>query len=625
MSATHRWVGFAIAGLLLVALGARADPRRATGSIVNGVTTVERPAVGALLWGATPGSAHLLCSGTMIGCGTFLTAGHCVEGFLDPADYFVYLPHAGLFAVASVALHPDYAFPVADVAVLTLAGDVTAIRPVAIDAAGGQSAGTAGTIVGFGEIGGPAGDAGLARAGSVSIDTCIGGISNATSVCWAFEEPVGPAGTDSNTCSGDSGGPLLVAAGADDLVAGITSGGSSADCLAPDLSFDARVSFYASWIAGEGGADLASARCGAGPQIGEPGAAVDAFEGTVSAAAPESRHTVEVPASTAELRVTMNGVEDGSDFDLYVKRDAPPTTSDYDCADLGAGQFASCLFPAPAAGTWHVLVHRFGGSGPYQATATVLAADCTAAEEGLPCDDANACTTGETCQAGTCTGGSAVACDDGIACTVDACHPATGCLHLTDHGACGACETCDPGAGCLVAPRPDCRRTVLPLGAKLKIKDTGASRRLLLWKLPSGGATTLASLGDPTSADDQRLCLYDESGPTAVEVLRADVPAGGTCGTAPCWKVAGTRGFKYTSRDGAPDGVTKLILGAGGAGRSKLLLKAKGADLPALPPTPLALPLRAQLHADDGTCWESTFSADGALRNAGGVFVGRGD
>lgn len=48
---------------------------------------------------------------------------------------------------------------------------------------------------------------------------------------------------------------------------------------------------------------------------------------------------------------------------------------------------------------------------------------------GTSCNDANACTTGESCSSGNCTGGAAVAIDDNDACTIDTCDPATGPVH----------------------------------------------------------------------------------------------------------------------------------------------------------------------------------------------------
>jgi hypothetical protein len=106
-----------------------------------------------------------------------------------------------------------------------------------------------------------------------------------------------------------------------------------------------------------------------------------------------------------------------------------------------------------------------------------------------PCSDGNACTTGDTCQGGVCTGGAAVVCtdenvcngtetcnpltgecvpgvaldcDDRIACTLDSCDNATGCAHVPDDALCTGTPpqcasgfTCDAAAGCVAVPEPD--------------------------------------------------------------------------------------------------------------------------------------------------------------------------
>ncbi|UCF33526.1 MAG: VCBS repeat-containing protein, partial [Phycisphaerales bacterium] len=80
--------------------------------------------------------------------------------------------------------------------------------------------------------------------------------------------------------------------------------------------------------------------------------------------------------------------------------------------------------------------------------------------DGTVCDDALFCNEGETCTSGVCGGGSAVDCDDGLACTADSCDESgDACLNEIDPGACvidGACyldgdsnpandcELCDP-------------------------------------------------------------------------------------------------------------------------------------------------------------------------------------
>src|SRR5262245_60372372 len=104
-------------GTILVTSPAVALPRRRAKlpirpRIVNGLYTSLYPTTGALLDSADFSTASMICSGTLIGCQTFLTAGHCVEAALDPSLYSVFFQHAGFFHVSSIALHPSYNFPV---------------------------------------------------------------------------------------------------------------------------------------------------------------------------------------------------------------------------------------------------------------------------------------------------------------------------------------------------------------------------------------------------------------------------------------------------------------------------------------------------------------------------------
>ncbi len=379
----------ALAALAPPAAAARGGaPDPAAPAIVNGLLTSDFPTTGALLLGSDPGTAEAWCSGTLIGCETFLTAAHCVcetngagcqsgPGAPNPADWLVFLQHAGFFAVESIAVRSDFAFPVGDVALLRLAAPVDGIAPTPIAASAAPPFGTPGTIAGFGRAGGSSYDYGLKRFGDVTTASCTGSISNTTSVCWDFASPVGAPGADSNTCNADSGGPLFVDLGAGEVVAGVTSGGSSSSCLALDHSYDANVFFYAAWIQSQAGADLGGASCGPLARVGEPGARVHGFSGSVSAPSPEGRHPIALPAGATLLRVGMNASEEGNnDFDLYVKAGSPPTTSSFDCAATAANQWGFCELASPAAGTWHLLVRRFKGSGTYQATATVFLADC---------------------------------------------------------------------------------------------------------------------------------------------------------------------------------------------------------------------------------------------------------
>jgi len=76
-----------------------------------------------------------------------------------------------------------------------------------------------------------------------------------------------------------------------------------------------------------------------------------------------------------------------------------------------------------------------------------------------PCDDASACTTGDTCSAGACVG-TPVQCDDANACNgVETCDPSFGCQigttpNCDDGDACTA-DTCDPLVGCVNTAFPN--------------------------------------------------------------------------------------------------------------------------------------------------------------------------
>jgi hypothetical protein len=70
------------------------------------------------------------------------------------------------------------------------------------------------------------------------------------------------------------------------------------------------------------------------------------------------------------------------------------------------------------------------------------------APEGSPCNDSNACTTGDQCLAHTC-GGTAIPCEDDNVCTTDGCDKLTGqCTHVSIKGPCNDGDACTTGDAC---------------------------------------------------------------------------------------------------------------------------------------------------------------------------------
>ena len=204
--------------------------------------------------------------------------------------------------------------------------------------------------------------------------------------------------------------------------------------------------------------------------------------------------------------------------------------------------------------------------------------------DGAACSDGDDCTSGEICSGGACAGGTAITCP--------------------------LCQTCNPAGGCLAAPRSACKVPTQPGKAQLLLRDfTPDSKDQVGFKWTRGQATTFAELGNPLTTDDYALCLFDGAGGL---LLKMTAPAGGTCGSRPCWKQIGRvppKGFKYKDRDGLPDDLDGITIRAGGAGAAKLTLKGKGDNVPLPPLGPtLVLPLKAQLQSENGQCFEGTFS-----------------
>jgi hypothetical protein len=566
------------------------------GRIVNGTVTADFPSTGALLTPGNPDSAGIECSGTLIGCQTFLTAGHCVADDLNPNHYTVFLQQAGFFSVASVALHPDFDFPVGDVAVLKLGSSVNGIRPTSINTTATPPTGLPGTIVGFGRTGGFNQDYGIKRVGSVTTATCKNGVSGTTSVCWDFSPPLGTPGTNSNTCNGDSGGPLFIDFGAGARIAGVTSGGTVDNCVPADNSFDANVFFYRSWIQDQGGTDLNNATCGSLPQVGDTGTTTVGFTGQINAAAPMATHSFQVTSGTAVLRVTMNAIDNGSDFDLFVKAGSPPSLSSYDCRQNGPGQFASCAFSTPLAGTWYVLVAQSAGSGTYQVTATTFSSGCAdPANAGRSCDDNNPCTVNDRCQFGSCVGTTAdgTLCDDGDPCT------------HSDTCAAGVCQGSK-------TPRTDCHAPFVVPSGLFRLQDavlgvTSVNDKLT-WEWWRGSATEKREFGDPLSTTSYDLCVFDESAGIPELVMSEHVAAAATCGSKSCWKSTKT-GFTYSDRKLQNGPINSLSLKAGVDGKARITLKGKGTQL-GMPSLPLHEEDAVIVQLSNGAaCWDGHYGS----------------
>lgn len=194
-------------------------------------------------------------------------------------------------------------------------------------------------------------------------------------------------------------------------------------------------------------------------------------------------------------------------------------------------------------------------------------------QTGDSCDDGQACTTSDTCQAGVCVGDST------------------------------------PLAGCITA--------AIAGKGSLVMKDDASNRKdQLIWKFLRGGATALGALGNPTAVTSYRMCVYDRTGGEDTVLMSVDVPPGAG------WTSNAT-GFKYKNRVGLPSGVRNVMLKAGTTGKAKMIVKAKGSALPMADLGSIDLPLTVQF-SNGSQCWESSYSVN-VVRSTPQLFKARPD
>jgi Trypsin len=209
-------------------------------AVVGGATTAADLAVVAIVArrveceGASP---TLLCSGTLVAPRAVLAAAHCLDAFgPDGAYEIVFGPSVegeGV-PVRRAEVHPAYdaATHEHDLALFELAGDGPA-TPAALPPAGFAPApGASARVVGYGVTRDESEPAGVKRTGGTVVS-----VVTAT----AFEAAPAP----SMSCAGDSGGPVLIASGAGEIVAGVTASG---DPACKERAFNVRVDAHLDWL-----------------------------------------------------------------------------------------------------------------------------------------------------------------------------------------------------------------------------------------------------------------------------------------------------------------------------------------------------------------------------------------
>jgi hypothetical protein len=150
--------------------------------------------------------------------------------------------------------------------------------------------------------------------------------------------------------------------------------------------------------------------------------------------------------------------------------------------------------------------------------------------------------------------------------------------------------------GCPTAPLSGCQT-----GAKvqLQVNEKTFGKEQIKAKIDKLTSTLpLAFFGDPVTGNTgYAVCIYNEAN-TRIATLRVNRPQA-TCGTRPCWKLAGGTSYKYSDKLLSSDGMLQLQMKSGGAGTGKVVAKGKN-NLPkgftALP-TGVAAQLSGNRHA----------------------------
>lgn len=146
------------------------------------------------------------------------------------------------------------------------------------------------------------------------------------------------------------------------------------------------------------------------------------------------------------------------------------------------------------------------------------------------------------------------------------------------------------------------------------LKAKGDPKDKLLFKWVRGAAVTQSELADPTNVTSYRMCVYTGNTNDLLEAF--SIPA-----SPANWSPLSDKGYKYEEANSA-NGLTKILLkGSQTAGKSKVLAKGKGVNLPhpylGIMPVPVTVHV---VNLDTGVCIEGVFDSADVKKNEDWLF-----